>query len=192
LVLAAIPAAVIYLLHREPLLYGLMKPKRDPRTDLSIAFIVCGFGLMIGNHGVHFVETTVMLEYAGLIALVCCAGIYSSARKNPQFLGAMIGMLFFAGLYGWGLASAADSVPDKSAPTNFTTTVVNKHATHGRSTTYYLDLAPWGPMQQSNDVSVSSSSYRDTAIGDPVCLELRPGVLRVQWYQLVACNAGGQ
>jgi hypothetical protein len=192
IVLAAIPAALIYLVHRDPLLYAIMKPKRDPRTDLSIAFIASGLGLLFGNHSVHFVETAVMLEYAGLIALVCCAGIYSAARRNPQFWGAMIGMLIFAGMYGWGLAAAADSVPDKSAPTSYTTTVVNKHESHGRSTSYYLDLAPWGPMQRPNDLSVSYSVYRDTAIGDPVCLELRPGALRVQWYQLVECSGSGQ
>jgi hypothetical protein len=192
IVLAAIPAALIYLVHRDPLLYAIMKPKRDPRTDLSIAFIASGLGLLFGNHSVHFVETTVMLEYAGLIALVCCAGIYSAARRNPQFWGAMIGMLIFAGMYGWGLAAAADSVPDKSAPASYTTTVVNKHESHGRSTSYYLDLAPWGPMQRPNDLSVSYSVYRDTAIGDPVCLELRPGALRVQWYQLVECSGSGQ
>jgi len=192
MVLAVVPVALIYLAHSEPLLYTIIKPKRDPRSDVTIAFLVSGFGLIFGNHGAHFVETPKLLEYAGLAGLLCCTGIYAAARKNAQFWGAMIGMLFIAGMYGWGLAAAADTVPDKSAAVSYTTTVVNKHVTHGRSTSYYLDLAPWGPMQGRNEVSVSSSTYQSTAIGEQVCLELRPGVLRVQWYRLVACNGSGQ
>ena len=188
IVLALVPAVLIYLVHREPLLYAIFKPKRDPRTDLVIAFMACGLGLIFGNHGVHFVTTQVLLEYAALIALLCCAGIFSSAQQNPQFWGAMLGMLFIAGALGWGLAAAADSVLDKSAPAGYATTVVHKHASHGRSTTYYLDLAPWGPIQGRNDVSVSPSTYSNTSIGDQVCLELRPGMLHVQWYQVVSCG----
>jgi hypothetical protein len=191
-VLAVIPAGLIYLIHQAPLLYGLFTPKRDPRTNFGIAFLVCGVGLIIGNHGVHFVETPRMLEYAGLVALLCCAGIYSAAQKNSQFWGVVLGMLLLACPYGWGVAAAADTLPDKSAPANYTATVVNKHLTSGRSTTYYLDLSPWGPMQGKNDVSVPRSTYQNAAIGDQVCLALHSGALHVQWYQLVACENSGQ
>jgi hypothetical protein len=187
-VLALLPAALFYLVHREPLFYAIMKPKRDPRTDLSIAFIACGLGLTFGNHGAHFVEILMMLEYAGLVALLCCAGIYMAARQNPQFWGAMIGMLFLAGAYGWGLAAAADTVLDRSTPASYTATVQDKHENHGRSTSYYLDLGPWGPIQRSNDVSVSHTIYNTAFIGEQVCLELHPGLLHVQWYRMVACE----
>jgi hypothetical protein len=186
MVLALLPAVLIYLVHREPLLYAILKPKRDPRTDLGIAFIVCGLGLSLGNRDGHFVEMPILLEYAALVALLCCAGIFSSARRNPQFLGAMALMLFVAGAYGWGLVATADVVLDKSAPASYTTAVQDKHESRGRSTSYYLELAPWGPLQR-NDVRVSRTTYEGASIGDPVCLELRPGVLHVQWYQVVAC-----
>jgi hypothetical protein len=188
-VLAFVPVVLIYLVQREPLLYAIFKPKRDPRNDLTIAFFVCGFGLMFGSIDAHFVETTTILGYAVLVGLLCCAGVYAAARKNSQLWGAMIGMLLIAGAYGWGLAEAADTVLDRSTPANYTTTVENKRESHGRSTTYYFDLAPWGPIQGPNDVTVSYSTYRGAAIGDQVCLELRPGALHVQWYQVVGCAA---
>ena len=188
IVLAIVPAVIIYLIRSEPLLYAIFKPKRDPRTDFWLAFMACGIGLGLGSDGIHFVKNQMLLEYAALVALLCCAGIYSSARQNSQFVGAMIGMLFIAGLFGWGLAAAADTTLDHSGAASYTPTVVNKHETHGRSTSYYLDLAPWGPMQAVNDISVSNSIYDSAAIGDQVCIELRPGTLRVQWYRMVACE----
>jgi hypothetical protein len=192
IVLALLPVVMIYLVRSGPLLYAIFKPKRDPRTDLGIAFVACGFGLIFGDSSFHFVEQLSLLEYAALVGVLFCAGIYSAARKNPQFWGAMIGMLFIAGAYGYGLAAAADTFPDHATPANFSVTVENKHETHGRSTSYYLDLGPWGPMQEANSLSVSESTYDGASIGDQVCLDLRPGVLRVQWYQVVACTGTGQ
>ena len=112
----------------------------------------------------------------------------SSRAKNSQFWGTIFGMFFLAGAYGWGLTAAADSVLDKSTPASFTTTVENMHESHGRSTSYHLGLAPWGPMQGPDDVSVSKTTYESTTIGSQVCLELHPGRLAVQWYRIVACD----
>ncbi len=187
IVLALLPPVLVYLVRSQPLLYAVFKPKRDPRTDLGIAFVACGLGLIYGNSSLQFVERFSLLEYAGLVGGLFCAGIYSAARKNPQFWGAMISMLFIAGAYGYGLAAAADTVADRSTPASYTATVEGKHESHGRSTTYYLDLGPWGPMQGANSLSVSSSTYDTSSTGEQVCLELHPGVLHVQWYQMVAC-----
>ena len=149
--------------------------------------MVCGLGLIIGNTNLHFVETGRLVEYAVMVGLLCCAGIYPAARRNPQFWGAMFGMLFVAGAYGYGLAATADTLPDPSTPAGYATTVQGKHQTGGRSTSYYLDLAPWGPMQWPNDLSVGRSMYTRTSVGAVVCLEVHPGLLRVQWYRFVAC-----
>jgi hypothetical protein len=191
-VLALLPVVLIYLVRQGPLLYAVFKPKRDPRTDFSIAFMACGLGLIFGDSSLQFVERSSLLEYAGLVGVLFCAGIYSAARKNPQFWGAMIGMLFIAGAYGYGLAAAADTIPDRATPANYSVTVENKHESHGRSTSYYLDLGPWGPMRGPNSLSVPLSIYDAATIGDQVCLELRPGVLRVRWYQMVPCAGTGQ
>ena len=187
IVLALLPLALVYLLRRAPLLYAMFKPKRDPRTDLSLALMACGLGLIFGNDGIHFVEMPSLFEYAGLVGLLCCAAIFSPARQNPQFWGAMIGMLMIAGAYGWGLAATIDSLADHSPPAGYTAMVQGMHQTHGRSTSYYLDLPPWGPIQSPNHLSVGYGMYRRTSIGDQVCLEVHSGALRVQWYRMVAC-----
>jgi hypothetical protein len=186
-VLALLPIALIYFLRRAPMSYAIGKPKGDPRADLSIGFMACGFGLIFGNGDLHFVEIQTLLGFAGLVGLLGCALVFEPARKNPRFWGAMFSTFFFAGAYGWGLATAADSLSDKSAPASYTTIVTDKYALHHRGTTYHLTLAPWGPMVDSNDLTVSEDTYDSAGIGRHLCLELHPGVLHVQWYRPVAC-----
>jgi hypothetical protein len=186
--LALLPGVLIFLVHREPLVYAISKPKGDPRTDLSIAFMACGLGLILGTGNVHFVDISTVMGYAALVALLCCMGVLSSTRENSQLLRVIVGTFFIAGAYGCGLAAAVDSVPDKSAPASYTTTVRDKHEAHGRGTSYYLYLAPWGPIEGVNHVRVSRSMYEGAFIGELVCFELRPGVLHAEWYQLVACT----
>jgi len=187
--LALLPAVLIYLVQREPLIYAIGKPKRDDRrTDLCIAFMVCGFGLIFGNRDVQFVETQKLFEYAVLIALLGCALIFTAAKQNLKFWSTMFGTALIAGIYGWGLAGCGDSVRDESAPAYFTTRVADKYESHHRGTSYHLVFEPWGPMQAGSGMTVSSETYGETGIGEQACFELHPGVLRVQWYRMVACK----
>ena len=133
-----------------------------------------------------------LLEYAGLIALLGCALIFAAAKQNPQFWSTMFTTAIIAGTYGWGLAGSVDYVRDKSAPANYTTLVTDKYESYHRGTSYHLVFAPWGPMQAPTSLTVSSDTYSQMEIGGQACLELHPGVLHVQWYRMVACNDNGQ
>ena len=112
-VLALLPGVLIYLVHREPSLYAIFKPKRNPRTDLGLAFMICGLGLIFGARDVHFIDVPTLLVYAALVALLCCAGVFSSVRRSSELLGATVAILLVAGANGWGLAATADAVLDE-------------------------------------------------------------------------------
>jgi hypothetical protein len=192
IVLALLSAALVYLPQRKPLLYALGKPKGDPRTDLSFALYTCGFGLILGNREVYFLETTMLFECAALIGLLCCAAGFTAARKNPKFWSTMFGTLLMAGIFGWGLAATADSVADRSVPARYNATVTNKYESYRPGGIYHLALAPWGPIQKEDSLTVSKQTYGSAEIGAHVCLELHSGALYVSWYQVVACNNSSQ
>ncbi|MGB9146368.1 MAG: hypothetical protein WCC14_11135 [Acidobacteriaceae bacterium] len=191
-VLAVLPAVLIWLVQREPQLYAIAKQRGDPRTDLGVAFVVCGTGLLLGNHDIHFAGRQMLLECAGLIGLLCCAGVFSAARQNPRFWSTMLGTFVLAGMYGWGLIAAIDSVPDKSAPAYYQTMVADKYESHGRGTSYHLVLAPWGPIQEPDALTVSDAIYERAVIGGRLCIEAHPGVLYLPWYRIVECDESGQ
>jgi hypothetical protein len=187
LVLALTPLTIMYLVHRQPLLYTMFKQKKDPRTDMSIAFMVPGFGLMLGNRGNEFVSMSGLMPYIALVTVACAVGLFGAARRSTQFAGVMVFVVLLGGMYGFGLAAAADTLADKSDAVSYSVTVTGKHMTSGKSTSYYLDLEPWGPYEGPNRVSVSGSVYGETSEGDTVCLALHEGALHVAWYRLVKC-----
>jgi heme-degrading monooxygenase HmoA len=187
-ILALVPVAVLLLMQRSPLLYAVFKKKADPRAELSIALVIAGFGLALGIRNLHFVSMQPILLMALPVALVYIASFFNSARKSSSSLGSVYGLLIFAGLYSYPLVVLADTLLDTASPTSYTVPVTGKHTVNGKSTTYYLDLAPWGPLQKPNKISVSSSSYRDAVPGDQICLDLHPGRLHALWYQRVDCS----
>jgi len=59
---------------------------------------------------------------------------------------------------------------------------------HGKSTSYNLKLAPWGPVATVDSVSVSASTYQQTSVGQTVCVGLHPGAFALRWFVLQACE----
>ena len=187
-ILALAPALVLYLLNRDPLLYAVGKPKRDPRTDLSIAVLASGFGLMIGGVTVHFASYLPLWEWGALIAAIYVFAFSTFAQKEPRVPGFLLIMLVYGGIYAYGMVSVIDTMLDRAPATAYATSVIGEHEVHGKSTSYILDLAPWGPFQSANKLSVPHSEYVRAQVGDPVCVTLHPGYLHAPWYTRVPCG----
>ncbi len=64
---------------------------------------------------------------------------------------------------------------DRSPGIPYTATVQNKQVVSGRSTTYRLDLSSWGPKAGTNELDVSSSTYKQIQTGQTVQLNLKDG-----------------
>ncbi len=189
LVLVLAPLIVMILVGQSPLLYAIYKPKADPRADLSFVLMVAAFGLFIRNRDVHFVSLQPLLWIMALVAIGYSAGLSSSIRGGRSPWSNFIGVLFFAAFHSYGFVVLANTLTDHSQATRYTATVMGKHISSGRSTSYILDLSPWGPVENPNKLNVSSSLYNATALGDPVCLDLHAGSLRAPWYHHVSCDA---
>lgn len=191
MVIAALaPVAAAYLLYRQPLLYGVLKAKRDPRSELSPVLMISGFGLMLGAARVNFISVSLLLPFMAVSGLVLMAMFYSAARKNPRFVGTLAGLVFLCAFYGWGVASSIDTAADPSIPQTYTVQVLGGHVSHGsRSTSYYLELEPWGPYAAvDTQMHVSAKTYSATQAGQIVCLALHAGTLHAPWYELVPCE----
>jgi hypothetical protein len=94
-----------------------------------------------------------------------------------------------AGFYSFGLIAAYDTLLDRASVTVYATRVAGKHTKSGKSTTYYLEFDAWGPFDDANDIRVPRRVYRETQLGDTVCLRVHPGALHVAWYERVECDA---
>jgi len=184
--LALAPFVSGYLRWRSPLLYAAFKNKKDPRVEVSLVPFIAGIAFIFQTSGIHFV-TMQPLFFTMIAAFVALLVLYFNSAKSGA-RGATIGLLAFGGIYSFGLAVVADTVFDNSPPVSYTSSVVGGHVSHGRSTSYYLRLAPWGPVDHEKDVSVSSRIYRNAHVGDTACLTLQSGSLHAPWFHVVPCG----
>jgi hypothetical protein len=189
ILLALVPVAAMMLIHRSLLLYSLFKKKADPRADVAFILMAAGFGLAFTAAEIEFVSIKPLLFLIIPVALICIASFYGPARKCNTQVAVLFGILFVSLPYSFGLAVAANKMLDRAKPAIYIVPVTGKHVSHGKSTTYYLDLAPWGPINHSNEISVSRGFYSDMQSGDQVCLGLHQGWLHAAWYQLTECPA---
>ncbi|HWE86268.1 MAG TPA: hypothetical protein VG267_15100 [Terracidiphilus sp.] len=189
--LACAPIAILLLAQRSPLLYAVMKGKQDPRTDLGGTLLISAAALFFEMVKANFVTLQNLLYYSVLVCVVVLVAYFATVRRslNLPLLSLVVVLLFWSGFYAFGLVGTLDTVFDRSQPTAYVVPVTGKHVTRSRSTDYYLELAPWGPRQTQNSLSVSSSVYREFNPGDSICLALHPGWLRIAWYTPISCPA---
>ncbi len=187
LILVAAPIFIYLLMQQRPLLYTIFKRKADPRADLGFVLMAAGFGFLLVNHDIHLVSIWSLLPEMAVLAALFLVPLLA-AKQDNALMNRAISLLIFAAFYAYGVAVAADAQLDTTAPVPFRATVVRMHEYHGRSTTYALYLAPWGPLATTNRLNVSSRFYHRTEIGDAVCLDLHPGTLHAQWFTQVDCG----
>jgi len=51
-------------------------------------------------------------------------------------------------------------------------------------TTYYLDLSPWGPRTEHEQVSVDKNLFNRANVGDTVEVYLYEGRLKAKWFEV--------
>lgn len=73
---------------------------------------------------------------------------------------------------------------DSSDPEIFEAQVLAKERSSGKTTSYYLDLSPWGPRTEHEKVPVGSHGFERANVGDTVEVYLYPGRFKASWFQV--------
>ncbi|MFY9853465.1 MAG: hypothetical protein WAK26_06260, partial [Terracidiphilus sp.] len=183
---ALVPVSMLLLMRHSPMLYAFFKEQADPRADLGFVLVAAGIGLALSVRIFEFVSMKPLFLLIVPIALVYTAMLYGPAIKNTSLAPALVPLLLVLLPYSFGLAVVVNSMADTSKPTTYVVPVTGKH-TGSKATTYFLDLAPWGPVEEPREIRVSSILYSNKQAGDSICLDLHPGRLHAPWYQRVDC-----
>lgn len=191
--LLASPPIGILLLYRFPLLFTVFKRKPNPRADLGFLIAWPGIGVMlsyqISNDPSHMVDATELTLWF-LLAFACfVAFLFQTAWNSPSRAAVFSFVAIVGGMYSVGLVNALNTLPDRSAPTVYQTTIVKMHESQSsKGTRYYLQVAPWGPIVYPDDVDVPMRTYKGSRVGDPVCFGLHRGYLQAPWYSQIPCS----
>jgi len=188
LVLSIIPWAVIVIMARSPGLYTFNAPRGSDQPDLTVLLISPGFLLTIrALMDVQTLDWQRLIVWTLIIALLMIGTIWMKLPAARAKLGAVVLTFLLLMAYGYGTSALANALLDRSPATSYTTQVYGKHITSGRNRRPEMRLGPWGARTVDADVMVSWDLYRSTNIGDPVCVLVHPGALRISWYRVAKC-----
>jgi hypothetical protein len=187
--MVALPWVAVLLVAYFAPYYRFGGPRNSPLPDLSLVLILPGAFLTL-----HALQGIAPVGWEGpLFLTVFGSGIVVGLAfwRDPwlkKHRGTVALLLILCCGYGYGAGMQVNALLDRSVPRPFRVVVISKYASHGKSTSYHLKLAPWGPKVSGQDLMVSYIHYAALKPGDTVCMLLRSGALYVPWSQLGRCG----
>ncbi len=159
------------------------KPRIFTSIYLGILFPVM-FMAFIAYDDYTFLQMNHFWLPFALIIVIVAAAFYkvSIDSLEGKSKGDIVFVILIALIYGYGGTCQINCAFDYSDTQVYNTTVLNKHAHHGRHDYYYLTLAPWGPEQQIKEVEDDGALYDQVKIGDTVKVNLKKGLLNIPWF----------
>lgn len=116
-----------------------------------------------------------------MIALFYACGINKAVDKISVQL---LLMAVTAIPYSIGGVLSLNGALDQTPGQVYQTAVTAHRVSHGRSTSYYITLSPWGPVTDRFETSVGRRFYNAVNIGDSLEVVLHHGWMHLPWYQV--------
>lgn len=170
---------------------GLIKfysnAKRSPLAFLLFGFVFPCIGIFATSMAFYNLLSPAHLwAPALLISAVLFFLLYRLGfNASVQQAGSQFFMMAIVALpFGFGSIIHLNGALDKAPQQVYTAPVLDHYVSHGKSTSYHLDLGPWGPRTEAREVQVSRSLYDEVNVGDTVTVILHEGRLGIPWYQV--------
>jgi hypothetical protein len=119
---------------------------------------------------------------AVLFGMAILVGSREFVLRGASRWSAGLAVVAYAALYGFSATAAYNCAFDEERPAIYQTKVLSKHYSSGKTTTYYLKVAPWGPRTEAEDVTVTEDYYNRVQPGATTQIYLMPGKLQVPWF----------
>jgi hypothetical protein len=187
--LITLPWVGIFLVFMFAPYYRFGGPRNGPLPDLSLVLMIPGLFLSLrALQGIAPVgwEGPLSLTVFGSVILVGLAFWCDPWLK--QHRGTAVLLLVPCCAYGYGAGMQVNALLDQSTPKTYRVIVTGKYVSHGKSTSFHLKLAPWGPNVSGQTLVVFRSQYDGTKTGDTVCMLLLSGALGVAWSEVGRCE----
>ncbi len=103
---------------------------------------------------------------------------FPKIKKYTTLFG--LAVILFGSSYGTVISLNCMNETEK--PETFSVPVINKRISSGKSTSYYIELPPWGPQKEKDEISVSKKIYEQLNNNDTVTIRLFKGRLNIPWF----------
>ena len=190
LALALLPWVAIVFTARSGGLYRFDTRRNDARPSLAMPLCVPGFVLLMrALQDFGMLDWPRAVCFAAVAALaIGWAALQSDTRARAQPAVA-VSVLLALCAYGVGVVVTGNDLLDDRPGNDYRVEVLSRYMSRGgRSTSYHLVLAPWGPRRQPQAVSVTRPLYAAVPPGSSVCIHQGPGALGISWYVVRGCG----
>jgi hypothetical protein len=118
---------------------------------------------------------------------IMAAGLNAFMRYDLYGFSATAWLLLagMIAIYSYGLLIYTNCHFDRSPAEAWRVAVTDKSESHGKTTTYYLQLSPWGKYAGGKEVKVSRAFYQAVGTQDSVGVLLNKGKWGIPWYRVV-------
>jgi hypothetical protein len=193
--LMLLPWAAVGLMVRYPGVYQVAgtsppsTPAASRRPDLAAMILSAGIVLALrATMDVHTLGWEALAPWAVAAGALLGSSVFRVNRGVRRGWQTALVIILGSCAYGYGAATIANAVLDRSTPSIFRPLVLGKHSSTGRHTTYHLLLTPWGDRKVAENVTVSPTLFRAASVGEPVCVVMRSGALGSGWYRVALCE----
>lgn len=186
----AAPWVAVYLTWSFKGLLRLSSTKKSPYPSALAMMVlpVVALGVRSVRDDLYGFPATAWLTLIGVTLVFTWVSVnvlrpviaLDEGQKNMN----LVGMVVFIAIYSYSLLIFVNCYYDRSQPQIYSVEVTGKHVHHGKGTTYYLQLAPWGKHQNESEETVSSSFYNSINQQDSVRIFLNRGRLGIPWYRI--------
>ncbi|HTI11415.1 MAG TPA: hypothetical protein VL832_22735 [Puia sp.] len=123
-----------------------------------------------------------VISLAGILSFLCFMVCRKALTEGQNKMTAPVFMFIVSFIYTYGALVMTNCYHDRSVSQVFRVEIKDKSIHTGKTTTYYLRLAPWGRFPEEEDVSVPKRLYEATQTGDKVYVYLKKGTWNIPWY----------
>lgn len=183
------PIAAIALLKVFKGLIRIDEKKNSPYPSVLLAFFIPSAALLIRSImdfnliDYNKVWWLVLLMTAAIIGVLFIGNQEFDWRKKQDVFTAIVIVAISAG-YSYGALVCSNCVFDRSSATLFYAQVLGKSKSTGKTTMYYLDLAPLNSAPIPNDVQVDKITYQRIMEGDSVKVLFLKGRWGIPWLEV--------
>lgn len=96
----------------------------------------------------------------------------------------VISVLAFVFVYSYGAVINYNCIYDESQPEIYSSEILDMRIDSGKTTLYYIELEPWGPVTENEEVSISKSLYQRLRVGESVNIYLMNGKMNIPWFSV--------
>lgn len=168
------------------------KPAKDARPNLEWMLFLPACALAArACFDLQFVDWTLpsLMGVSGGAVLTLMV-TWADPRLRAH-VGNFLTALVIMAVYAFGALAFANKIYDPSQAERFETTVdkrfTRRPVRDSSLENHYVTVAPWGPMQTVNELSVSEELYESLKPGDKLCIDLYQGRFGWTWYQAAEC-----